>query len=296
MSFLAKHCPKQTHCFNNMLTKKFATFLAALGSIILASHVLFVTRLTHLTLDHREDQEQLPSQPSPVQRDFDNERRDMEDDQQDDQQLSLAIPILNRTYHVQYNINATNRTYRLDHQPVGTFNGFDLYYVDKPPKTKVHCIGDNYRPFTAFKYRTCEYENLCFDLRTLEYVIYEEDMAPLLPPEWRSSTLRRPSRLVENLEVNAKPIDSMSDGYHRQSWMNVVFSPTIRMGAPPPRHYLMDATQIPFFRYHIGFRNPGHHGWQELVSLFTLIDDFDKHDKNIMLTPLRREIKEVNIV
>jgi hypothetical protein len=176
--------------------------------------------------------------------------------------------------------------------PVGTLNGSPLYYIPEQPHTKIHCIGENFRPYTSVLYRNCEYERLCFDLHTHEYVLYEDDaLASQLPHGWLSSTLRSNGRLTRNMDVSSQPRNGVANWQFRDKTPHNMFAPTVRkQQTPPSSHYYMDVAQLIFFRYKIGFRNPGHHGWQELVSLFALIDSFGHYDEDILITPLKKQV------
>jgi hypothetical protein len=177
--------------------------------------------------------------------------------------------------------------------PVGTFNDFDLYYVDAPPpKPKIHCFGENYGQFSSVNYRMCEYQTLCFDIQQLHFVIYQDHLATcnstntnqtFLPQGWLSSTVRSNENLVKNLEVSIKPRNSQANEHFRFSPAAEIFYPKVMAGPPPKSHFVLDATVIPFVRYHIGYRNPGHHGWQELVSIYTLIESFGMQNENNIL-------------
>jgi hypothetical protein len=171
-----------------------------------------------------------------------------------------------------------------DMERVGTFNYMDLYYVQRPlPRTKIHCAGENYRPNTSFYYRQCEYQNLCFDLETLEFVIYKDSLQKTLPKEWLSSTIRNMDDPIKNLEVSALTPDfklPFDEDYIK------VFSPTVRNETPPSQYYYLDVAMIPYYRYHYGWKNPGEMGWQDLLPIWQLIEGFGREDETILLDPL----------
>ncbi len=176
--------------------------------------------------------------------------------------------------------------------PVGTLNGYDMYFVKEVPRTKVHCIGDTYQEETSWLFRSCEYNLLCFDLEQLDFVIFQDDLSTSLPHGWYSSTLRE-NNPITGIKVNAKPRNTAIHPPSEDQPSNL-FHPRIVSEASerPSSYYLLNVTMIPFFRYYIGYRNPGHHLWQDLVSLYTLIDAFDKEDADILLVPLRQKISK----
>lgn len=171
---------------------------------------------------------------------------------------------------------------------VGTFNGHDLYFVDEPPKSRVHCVGDTYQEETSWLYRSCEYTQLCFDLDRLDFVIYKDDISAPLPEGWYSSTLREEDP-VTGMEVNARPRDGAIHATPNSQPKGLFYPRTIN-AEPPSSHYQLNVTMIPFFRYKIGYRNPGHHLWQDLISLYTLIEMFGREDTEILLVPLKQRI------
>ena len=46
----------------------------------------------------------------------------------------------------------------------GHLNGLDLFHINRPPVSHVHCIGENFDDENSYVYRSCEYKNLCYDL------------------------------------------------------------------------------------------------------------------------------------
>jgi hypothetical protein len=176
--------------------------------------------------------------------------------------------------------------------PIGTFNGFDLFYVEKELDTRIHCMGENFRPDTSLLYRSCEYTNFCFDLQRMEFVVFADALEPTLPDEWFSSTFRDHHSYIKDLEVIAKVKHSPAsrDG----AWYEHAreFQPTILKGPPPQSYYFLDVALIPYYRFHIGYRNPGHLGWQDLVPLYTLLETFGREEEDLLLVPLRSEVPE----
>lgn len=175
------------------------------------------------------------------------------------------------------------------HRPVGTLNGYDMYLVNETPRTKVHCVGDTYQEETSWLFRSCKYDLLCFDMDRLDFVIFQDDLSSTLPNGWYSSTLRQKDP-VTGIEVNAKPRNNAIYSTSDKQPGNLFYPQILESVEPPSSYYLLNVTIIPFFRYHIGYRNPGHHLWQDLVSLYTLIDMFDKEDANILLVPLKQKV------
>ncbi|KAG7339537.1 hypothetical protein IV203_034535 [Nitzschia inconspicua] len=156
-------------------------------------------------------------------------------------------------------------------------------------------------PKSTVNHRMCQYENLCFHLTRFEFVNFVEQLASSpsktrgtkQPSGWHSSTIRDTTKLTKNLEVSVKPRNIMAEESFRENPNAQIFKPRIVSGPIPSSHFVLDATVIPFVRYQIAYRNPGHHGWQELVSLYTLIECFGLQDEdNILLDPIYEDISD----
>lgn len=177
--------------------------------------------------------------------------------------------------------------------PVGSLNGYDMYLVDGPPKTKVHCVGDTYQESSSWIYRSCEYENLCFDLDRRDFVIYEDTLSSSLPHGWYSSVIRQANSSTSGFEVNAIPRTTHQKATKKHREDGLFYPQMMPSDAEPPKsYYLLNVTMMPLFRHQFAFENPGHHLWQELLSFYTLIDMFDKENTDIFMVPLKQEINK----
>ena len=75
-------------------------------------------------------------------------------------------------------------------QADGQLNGLDLFHVNEPPASHVHCVGENFDAKNSYVYRSCEYKNLCYDLDRKELVVYADPSAFVADEdvEFKSST------------------------------------------------------------------------------------------------------------
>ena len=60
---------------------------------------------------------------------------------------------------------------------VGTFNGYDIVYTtsssaSSPLYSSVKCMGETFTRNESWLYKSCAFENLCFDLQTKEFVLF----------------------------------------------------------------------------------------------------------------------------
>jgi hypothetical protein len=139
----------------------------------------------------------------------------------------------------------------------GTLNGFDIFYVDAPPISTVHCVGENFIEDTPWLFRSCEYMTLCFDIDRRDVALYRQKAVPL-PEHYWSST-----------QMHHRNNTHVAGGSQPKTWFPILaqdkfgmktrigqFRP--RSGKVPSSYYHFDATMLPFYRHHASYRNPGH--------------------------------------
>lgn len=181
-----------------------------------------------------------------------------------------------------------NRLSRQDDiAPVNTFQGIPLHYVDHPPISTVHCVGDNFVESEAYLYRSCHYRNLCYDMSEKRFTVYTKE--PLtLPDNWSSST----QLSINDTVVVAGPQIKKWFPVEAQEKQNLA----IRIGAysvhqefeAPESFYQMNVTWLPYHRHTASYRNPGHLIWDEFLALFTLLEIFERTEDRILLTHINR--------
>jgi hypothetical protein len=57
-------------------------------------------------------------------------------------------------------------------EPDGSFNSIPLYFRKDPIYSSYRSIGENFRT-DAWRYRSCSFQNLCFDTKNKEFVIFK---------------------------------------------------------------------------------------------------------------------------
>ena len=103
-------------------------------------------------------------------------------------------------------------------------------------------------------------------------------------------------------------IEPLRDKTSRPTKFYGGFDPSVTSQlSSPSSYFVINATLIPMYRYAIGFRNPGHHMWQEILSIYTLLDTFGYVNDNdtttheslaappLLLLFLRHQIEETYV-
>lgn len=144
----------------------------------------------------------------------------------------------------------------------GIFNGFDLYKVDRPPRTDIHCVGENFQEEMGYVFRSCQFETFCFDTKLKEFVVYpEKPLKGAIDDNVWSST------------HNPKKYATVAAGAQSKLWWPVYWNERdkkeTRVGKYQPRfvypddddiptsYYRFNATWLPFYRHQRSPYNPG---------------------------------------
>jgi hypothetical protein len=75
-----------------------------------------------------------------------------------------------------------------DKSDLGEFGGVPVVYRQgsRPPVSSVHCIGENFEA-DAWKYRSCRYENLCYDRQDKEFVYLQSSREATLVKSYQQN-------------------------------------------------------------------------------------------------------------
>mmetsp|Transcript_18916 Transcript_18916/g.28756 ORF Transcript_18916/g.28756 Transcript_18916/m.28756 type:complete len:549 (-) Transcript_18916:143-1789(-) len=169
--------------------------------------------------------------------------------------------------------------------PDGTFNTFPIYHteVEDGWHSNVHCIGDNFQE-DAWKFRSCHFQNLCFDTEEKTYAIFAS-------PE----QIELEKALEHSALVNFSPSSSMNTtvalGGINPKWGNeriatqwypkILPLDTIKSTGYYSLH--SNTTLVPYHSL-AGF-NPGHLVWDDFLPIYTLLTAFgllDNHELVLM--------------
>lgn len=146
-------------------------------------------------------------------------------------------------------------------EPDGFFNGVPLYYKESSSTySSVHCIGETFQKKHPWIYRSCHYQNLCFDVTEQEFVLFQSPQDGRLNRLLRGKhNLAHVSTLLTKTDQNSVSIGGInvkwtwSEGVPRLKWSPKVV--TMTTTSEPLSYYEMNATWIPFHSM-AGF-NPG---------------------------------------
>ena len=191
----------------------------------------------------------------------------------------------------------------------GHFNGLDLFHVNEPPASHVHCVGENFDAKNSYVYRSCEYKNLCYDLDRKELVVYSNPttFAADEDVEFKSSTqISEDATAVlagSQPKTWFKEYDEHLTYYHKQDGKRDKkknlrraylgrYRPKIHVDANsrPASYYQLsrNLTLLPYYSHPTAYRNPGHILWDEFLSWWTLLDIFGRVDDDLLLMKMIR--------
>ncbi len=190
-------------------------------------------------------------------------------------------------------INRKNYTKKKFKDPSadGIFNDYPIYFQERSePRTRPHCVGEDYQPETSWKRKSCHFEFFCFDTSIKEFVVYqsisEKKMYDLLD--------QRP--FVDVSQSYLKPghnrSNSMSLGGINLKWglkengiQNLEWFPEIRQtptnGALSFYELPSNVVMIPF--HSMNGANPGHLLWDDFLPIYTLLTMFQLETDNDLL-------------
>jgi len=191
----------------------------------------------------------------------------------------------------------------------GHLNGLDLFHVDRPPASHVHCVGDNFDAKNSYVYRSCEYKNLCYDLDRKDLVVYADPPAVREDEdvELKSSTqlLSKEAAVLAGSQPKTwfKTYDERLTYYHKRDGKRDTtknlrraylgrYRPRINADreSRPSSYYQLsrNVTLLPYYSHPTAYRNPGHILWDEFLSWWTLLDIFGRIDDDLLLMKMIR--------
>mmetsp|Transcript_2283 Transcript_2283/g.3493 ORF Transcript_2283/g.3493 Transcript_2283/m.3493 type:complete len:521 (-) Transcript_2283:1212-2774(-) len=167
--------------------------------------------------------------------------------------------------------------------PDGTFNTYPVYHQSYKEgfHSNAHCIGDTFRQ-DAWKYRSCHFQNLCFDTEDRKFVLFT------------SKEQRDLEKALEHKDLkHFSPASSMNTtvslGAMNPKWgkeHNLLnWYPELRPVEEVEKtgYYTLQTDKV-LIPYHsmAGF-NPGHLVWDDFLPLYTLLTAFDLIQKEAVL-------------
>lgn len=171
-----------------------------------------------------------------------------------------------------------------DVTPDGYFNGHPIKHkeFEKGWHSNVHCIGDNFGK-DAWKYRSCHFQNFCFDMQNQSFVLFTS-------PEQMQLEEAMNHADVTNFKPSFGMNTTVSLGGLNQKWTNdgmnkLEWFPQLRtldeIENTGYYEFLDDAVLLPFHSM-AGF-NPGHLMWDDFLPIFTILTMFNLVEKDLVL-------------
>lgn len=185
----------------------------------------------------------------------------------------------------------------------GTFNGAPIYLKKNQPFpfSNVHCVGENYRE-DAWKHRSCRFTNLCFNMTSHDFVVFQSFRERLLSvymaqrKHMHSSTtlFRYGANNTQSVSIGGLNQKWGADGMERLKWFPKVI-PQQQNDSEAARisYYELppEMVMVPF--HSMNGANPGHLVWDDFLPIYTLLDMFQMSSyDDFDLLPLRYVLQD----
>lgn len=169
-------------------------------------------------------------------------------------------------------------------KPDGYFNGHPIKFKEYQDgwHSSVHCIGDNFGP-EAWRYRSCQFQNFCFDLHNQSFVLFTS-------PEQKQLEEAMNHADVTEFKTAYSMNTTVALGGLNQKWteegiQKLEWFPQLRSLDEIEKtgyyEFLNDAVLLPFHSM-AGF-NPGHLMWDDFLPIFTILSMFQLVEKDLVL-------------
>lgn len=162
----------------------------------------------------------------------------------------------------------------------GTFNNIDVVY--RGPNRTLHstaeCIGESFSP-NSWMYRSCLYRNLCFDMESNEFVLFQSPTNKLMEQSKDSSAHFLSSSLNTSVSLGGF-VSNWGNGASRLEWSPKVLDPE-KLVSRGCYELVGDTVMIPF--HAIAPMNIGHFVWDSLLPIYTLLSMFGLAENKLVL-------------
>ena len=165
----------------------------------------------------------------------------------------------------------------------GFFNSNPIHHqkYDDGWHSTVHCIGDNFSP-DAWKYKSCHFKNLCFDLKNQSFVLFTSPEQRALENVFNSTNLKSFSASSSyNTTVSLGGINpKWNEDAERLRWF-----PQLRsVEEVKDSGYYVFSSDVVFVPFHsLAGYNPGHLVWDDFLPIYNLLSMFHLLEKNLVL-------------
>ena len=188
---------------------------------------------------------------------------------------------------------------------VGTFNGHDVIYrssITMPQQglySSVKCIGDNFQRNASWIYRSCSFQNLCFDLEEKEFVLFRSPSEQKLTANYLKSKIQNDDDLDDGdivlssshlMEDTTVSIGSLCDrwGWTPEGNPSLEWFPKILDTSPESGYYEIADLNTVFIPFQpLAGNNLGHLLWDTFLPIYSLLDLFQFANKNESLLLVR---------
>ena len=161
-----------------------------------------------------------------------------------------------------------------------SFNGVPMTYKQGAPSSAVHCVGGDSRPSSeSWMFRSCQFQNLCMDMETRDYVlvrdaVHDDWIPPLVPSATGTATDHNTLADYDNeYGVSLGGINprwAIGKGFNKGIW-KVRWFPKVIEASEVQGYYELpvDYVLVPFHSF--AAHNVGHLLWDDFYPIFSLL-------------------------
>lgn len=174
----------------------------------------------------------------------------------------------------------------------GFFNRLPIYHKEYKEgfHSNAHCVGENFQR-DAWKFRSCQFQNLCFDVEDREFVLFQSEEQIMLEKAlshekldlfWAASNM--------NTTVSVGGLNPKWGKEHK----DLEWYPKLRPIEDLERqggYYMLSDDKILIPWHSMAGFNPGHLVWDDFLPLYTLLSIFDLTEKDMVL--IRYDLKKL---
>lgn len=163
----------------------------------------------------------------------------------------------------------------------GTFNNMDVVYrgPNRTMYSTAECIGESFSP-DSWTYRSCLYRNLCFDMESNEFVLFQSPSNGLMEQFKNSSIHFFSSSLDTSVSLGGFASNWQKGEKQRLKWSPKVLDPKV-IASDGYYELIGDTVMIPY--HPLAPHNIGHFIWDSLLPIYTLLSIFNLSDSKLVL-------------
>jgi len=163
--------------------------------------------------------------------------------------------------------------------PDGFFNNIPVYYQNKAIHSTVSCLGENFQE-DAWKFRSCKYRNLCFNLQDKDFVIFQSKEQLRFERLATNQGNFTHSSSVFHLNLS---IGGINPKWRDKSQTQLKWRPRVVKKELTGGHYEFhpNTVWVPYHSF-AGY-NVGHLVWDDFFPIFKLLSIFSFVDNDSVL-------------